>query len=94
MSTSWNQGGRVDHDHRYAAGAEVDRDESDLGAQTRRGGFTEVLFRQTGWPANLDQGDWHTSLAGLTFAWAGVLRALKGYAETGSAQLHFTTVPR
>ena len=57
-------------------------------------GFTEVLFRQTGWPADLDQGDWHTSLAGLTFAWAGVLRALKAYAETGSAQPHFTTVPR
>lgn len=58
------------------------------------GGFTEVLFRQTGWPADLDEGDWHASLAGLTFAWAGVLRALKGYVETGTAQPHFTAVPR
>ncbi len=59
-----------------------------------KGGFTEVLFRQTNWPASLAEGDWHTSLAGLTFAWAGVLRALKGYAETGTAQPHFATVPR
>lgn len=52
--------------------------------------FTEVLVR----PADADQGDWHTSLAGLTLAWAGVLRALKGDPETGSAQPHFTTLPR
>ena len=58
------------------------------------GGLTEVLFKQTNWPPGLVEGDWHKALAGVTFAWAGVLRALKGYAETGSPQPHFTTVPR
>ncbi len=57
------------------------------------GGFTEVLFRQTEWPADTVDGDWQTSLAGLTFAWAGVLRALKGFVETGNPQPHFVTVP-
>lgn len=56
-------------------------------------GFTEVLFRQANWPADLNEGDWHTSLAGLTFAWAGFLRALKGFADTGNPQPHFATVP-
>lgn len=58
------------------------------------GGLTEVQFRQTNWPADLPVEDWHTSLAALTFAWAGVLRALKGYVETSQPQPHFTTVPR
>ncbi len=62
--------------------------------KTVDGGFTEVLFTQTNWPAELEEGDWQTSLAGLTFAWAGVLRALKAYAETGAPQPHFATVPR
>lgn len=58
------------------------------------GGFTEVLFRQANWPADLSEGSWQTSLAGLTFAWACVLRALKGYAETGTPQPHFARVAR
>ena len=59
------------------------------------GGFTEVLFQQTGWPEENFGGDWHISLAGLTFAWSGGgLRALKGFAETGNPQPHFATVPR
>lgn len=57
-------------------------------------GFTEVLFRQANWAADPGDGSWQTSLAGLTFAWAGVLRALKGFAETGNPQPHFATVPR
>lgn len=54
-------------------------------------GLTDVLFRQANWPSDLQGGNWQTSLAGLTFAWAGVLRALKGYAETGIPQPHFVT---
>jgi uncharacterized protein YndB with AHSA1/START domain len=46
------------------------------------GGATEILFQQGTWPNDLPQ----TALAGLTYAWAQILRALKGYAETGTPQ--------
>jgi uncharacterized protein YndB with AHSA1/START domain len=48
-------------------------------------GTTEILFQQRSWPEEVSQ----TDLAGLSYAWAQVLRALKGYAETGTPQPHF-----
>lgn len=51
---------------------------------------TEVLFQQRNWPAEMSQAD----LAGLTYAWAQILRALKAYVETGTAQPHFATAAR
>lgn len=53
-------------------------------------GATEVLFQQGNWPKDLPQ----TELAGLTYAWAQVLRTLKGYTETGTPQPHFAGAAR
>jgi uncharacterized protein YndB with AHSA1/START domain len=53
-------------------------------------GTTEVLFQQRNWPEEMSQAD----LAGLTYAWAQVLRALKAYVETGTPQPHFATAAR
>jgi uncharacterized protein YndB with AHSA1/START domain len=58
--------------------------------RTTDSGATEVLFQQGNWPEDLPQ----TELAGLTYAWAQVLRALKGYAETGTPQPHFAGAAR
>jgi uncharacterized protein YndB with AHSA1/START domain len=51
-------------------------------------GLTEVLFQQTNWPADMVEEPWYRSLAAVTYAWAQTLRALKGYAETGTPQPH------
>jgi uncharacterized protein YndB with AHSA1/START domain len=53
-------------------------------------GATEVLFQQDNWPEVTAQID----LAGRTYAWAQVLRALKSYAETGRPQPYFAGAAR
>lgn len=47
--------------------------------------LTLVVFHQDGWPQETAQPE----LAGLTYNWARILQALKGYAETGRPQPHF-----
>jgi uncharacterized protein YndB with AHSA1/START domain len=53
-------------------------------------GATEVLFQQDNWPEATAQ----IELAGRTYAWAQVLRALKSYAETGRPQPYFAGAAR
>jgi uncharacterized protein YndB with AHSA1/START domain len=54
--------------------------------------LTEVLFQQTNWAEDVVEEPRYASLAAVTYAWAQILRALKGYAETGTPQPHFAGV--
>jgi uncharacterized protein YndB with AHSA1/START domain len=48
-------------------------------------GSTDLMFQQVGWPPDLPQ----KAAAGVTYSWVQIIRALKGYAETGVPQPHF-----
>jgi uncharacterized protein YndB with AHSA1/START domain len=56
----------------------------------RETGSMEVLFQHGNWPEELPQ----IALAGFAYSWAQILRALKGYVETGMPQPYFAGTAR
>jgi uncharacterized protein YndB with AHSA1/START domain len=57
--------------------------------KTNEDGYVDVVFQHGNWPAELPQ----VELAFSAYVWASVLRALKGYTESGKARPLFSPGP-